>query len=74
MAKILYISPFFNYPPKDGASLRTVHLFEKLNEKHDVHLLTYNNESLNIYKNEICKKEVIHTFTSFFTTNKKQRR
>ncbi len=71
MAKILYISPFFNYPPKDGASLRTVHLFEKLNEKHDVHLLTYNNESLNIYKNEICKKGTIHTFTSFFTTNKK---
>ena len=71
MARILYITPFFNYPPKDGASLRTVHLFEKLNEKHDVHLLTYNNESLNIYKNEICKKGTIHTFTSFFTTNKK---
>ena len=61
MARILYITPFFNYPPKDGASFRTVHLFEKLNEKHDVHLLTYNNESLNIYKNEICKKGTIHT-------------
>lgn len=71
MARILYITPFFNYPPKDGASLRTVRLFEKLNEKHDVHLLTYNNESLNIYKNEICKKGTIHTFTSSFTTNKK---
>jgi len=71
LARILYITPFFNYPPRDGASLRTVHLFEKLNEKHDVHLLTYYNEGLDNYKNQIYKKKKIHYFNSFFTVNKK---
>ena len=52
MANILYITPFFNYPPTDGASLRTVNLFEKLMEKHHVELLSYNNKSLELYRNQ----------------------
>ena len=60
MAKILYITPFFNFPPKDGASCRSVYLFEKLCEKHDVVLLTYPNKGLESYSGQINGKIRIH--------------
>ena len=60
MAKILYITPFFNFPPKDGASYRSVYLFEKLCEKHDVVLLTYPNKGLEPYPGQINGKIRIH--------------
>jgi len=60
LAKILYITPFFNFPPKDGASYRSINFFEKLCEKHDVVLLTYPNKSLEFYSNQIKDKSKIH--------------
>ena len=60
LAKILYITPFFNFPPKDGASYRSVYLFEKLCEKHDVVLLTYPNKGLESYSGQINGKIRIH--------------
>ena len=69
MARILYITPFFNFPPRDGASLRTVKLFEKLNEKHDVELLTYNIKGLEYYNNQSNGKYKIHKLTSIHKKN-----
>jgi len=69
LARILYITPFFNFPPRDGASLRAVNLFEKLSEKHDVELLTYNNKGLEYYNNQSNGKFKIHKLTSIHKKN-----
>ena len=70
MAKILYITPFFNYPPKDGASYRSIYFFEKLREKHDVVLLTYPNESLEFYLNQNNGEPKIHKLPKKSGSNK----
>ena len=69
MAKILYITPFFNYPPRDGASHRSVIFFEKLYEKHDVVVLTYPHKSLEFYSNQSKGKYKIHKLTSIHKEN-----
>ena len=65
MIKILYITPFFNYPPRDGASLRSIRLFEKLYETNCIDVFTYNNDSIN--------SKVLEKFTNcnfyFFSSN-----
>ena len=66
MAKILYITPFFNYPPTDGASLRSITIFEKLSEKYDVDLLTYNYKTLSKYMYKTENKDKIHILSSEF--------
>ena len=50
MSKFLYITPFFKYPPTDGASLRSVNLFEILCEQYDVELLTYDYDGILKFK------------------------
>ena len=69
MAKILYITPFFNYPPRDGASHRSVKFFEKLYEKHDVVVLTYPHKSLEFYSNQSKGKYKIHKLPSIHKEN-----
>jgi len=44
--KILYITPFFNYPPMDGGSIRSYNIYNELNKSFDVYLLTYPNKEL----------------------------
>ena len=70
MAKILYITPFFNFPPKDGASYRSIYFFEKLSQRHDVVLLTYPNESLEFYLNQNDCKPKIHELSEKSGSNK----
>ena len=70
MAKILYITPFFNFPPKDGASYRSIYFFEKLSQRHDVVLLTYPNESLELYLNQNDCKPKIHELSEKSGSNK----
>jgi len=69
LGKILYITPFFNYPPRDGASHRSVNFFEKLYEKHDVVVLTYPHKSLEFYSDQSKGKYKIHKLTSIHKEN-----
>lgn len=70
MSKILYITPFFKYPPTDGASLRSIYLFEKLREEHDVELLTYAYDGILKFKKSERNNLKIHFLTSNFETSK----
>jgi len=69
--RILYITPFFNYPPRDGASLRSVRLFECLIKQNDVDILTYNNKSISIELLERFSQSTFHFFKSSFEAPKK---
>lgn len=68
MTKILYITPFFNYPPRDGASLRSVRLFESLIKKNTVDVLTYKNDSVN---SKVLEKYSQSTFYFFNSSHRK---
>ena len=35
------MTPFFNFPPMDGGSVRSINIFNELNKKNDLFLLTY---------------------------------
>jgi len=66
---ILYITPFFNLPPTDGASLRSVRIFEQLKKNNKVHVLTYDTgQQIDKYYDEI---EITY-FNSSFRTNAKK--
>ena len=68
--KILYITPFFNLPPTDGASLRSVRLFEQLKKSNKVHVLTYDTgQQIDKYNNEL---EITYFHSSFRATAKKK--
>ena len=67
--KILYITPFFNLPPTDGASLRSVRLFEQLRKSNKVHVLTYDNgQQIDKYYNKL---DITYFHSSFRNTAKK---
>ena len=70
MAKILYITPFFNYPPTDGASLRSINILTKLSEVNDVEVLTYKYKNLDNFKNNIGSNIKIHLISSNFDTGR----
>jgi len=70
MSKFLYITPFFKYPPTDGASLRSVNLFEILCEQYDVELLTYDYDGILKFKESMKNNLKIHFLTSKFETSK----
>ena len=67
--KILYITPFFNLPLTDGASLRSVRLFEQLRKSNKVHVLTYDNgQQIDKYYNKL---DITYFHSSFRNTAKK---
>jgi len=70
LAKILYITPFFNYPPTDGASLRSINILTKLSEVNDVEVLTYKYKNLDNFKNNIGSNIKIHLISSNFDTGR----
>ena len=68
--KILYITPFFNLPPTDGATLRSVRVFEQLKKNNTVHVLTYDRgQEVDSYYDEI---EITYFHSSFRNTAKKK--
>ncbi len=72
MDKLLYITPFFNYPPQDGASLRAYNILKQLNNYYNIHLLTYridNYEPLITWASS--KKIEIHFFSTLPDYNRK---
>lgn len=42
--KILFLAPYFPYPPVGGGKLRIYHLLRELTKRHDVSLLTFANQ------------------------------
>ena len=67
--RILYITPFFNLPPTDGASLRSVRLFEQLKKSNKVHVLTYDNgQQIDKYDDKL---EITYFHSSFRNAAKK---
>ncbi|MDD5102057.1 MAG: hypothetical protein PHH62_03620, partial [Endomicrobiaceae bacterium] len=59
MKKILIISPYFPYPPRDGGKVRLYNLIKYLAKTNDVYLLAYiepeaSMDSVNLAK-QVCK-------------------
>ena len=66
----MYITPFFNLPPTDGATLRSVRVFEQLKKNNKVHVLTYDRgQEVDSYYDEI---EITYFHSSFRNTAKKK--
>ncbi len=60
MKKILIISPYFPYPPRDGGKVRLYNLIKHLSKENDVYLLAYiepeaSIDSINLAK-KVCKE------------------
>jgi len=59
MKKILIISPYFPYPPRDGGKVRLYNLIKHLSKDNEVYLLAYiepeaSSDSIRTAK-EVCK-------------------
>ncbi|MDD5021732.1 MAG: glycosyltransferase family 4 protein [Endomicrobiaceae bacterium] len=60
MKKILIISPYFPYPPRDGGKVRLYNLIKHLAKENDIYLLAYiepdaSTDSISMAK-EVCKE------------------
>ena len=44
--KVLFVGSWYPYPPDNGARLRTYYLIKHLSRRHQVHLLSFYNDTV----------------------------